>query len=125
MRAYTCTPNKQTNQLHYECLITGTFPLEGTSSELTSTTCLTSSWLAVSMASSLIFFNRASFADTQDENSENLKAYKNITAKEANCQEGETHLYFEFTEMEPGLTKSMAPSGNFTLKTKASVRLIT
>lgn len=48
-----------------------------------------------------------------------------FTAKEANCQGGETHLYFEFTEMEPGLTKSMAPSGNFTLKTKASVRLIT
>lgn len=77
------------------------------------------------MASSLIFFNRASFADTQDENSENLKACKNFSAKGANCQEGEIHLYFEFTEMEPAMTKLMALSGNVTLKTKASVRLIT
>lgn len=86
--------NKRTNQLHYKCLIFGNFPLERTSSELTSTTRLTSSWLAVSMASSLIFFNCDSFADTQEENSENLKAHKHFMMKGAHSQEGAIHFMF-------------------------------
>lgn len=54
-------------------LISENFPVTKYGPELTSTACLISPWLAVSMGSFLNSFNCVSFADIQDENSEILK----------------------------------------------------
>lgn len=71
-----------------------------TSSELTSTICLTSSWLPVSMGSSLIFFKHAFFADTQEENSENLKPHKHFIRKGVKPVMVRYSFYFESMGVE-------------------------